>query len=383
MPIRIACSNCQTPYALPEKMSGKKVRCMKCQQIMVVPEAEEVVEELELEVVEPEPPTRGGKSKAASAARPKEAEIDEDDPPAKPPSGKLVPAARGEDEEAADEVEEEARPRRKPKRKRRSKSDTFGTNLYRVALYQKAVLLCVLASITTNVLLYVLPPASLGLLIWFAIPVSILSSVCVFLLTTELFGIGVAVALAVLGLVPLVVPIPLIGLLGLVVLLVVNGAATRVLKQNDLKVGLLGASISEARRMNGDEGLGLSPAMMGGIAALILAGVASTWFSFSGGVRDLLGTASFPEVTTPFPIQNPVTLHISGVKDQATNDAIYAKVKDMGDPSPRGTASAATRKDNLMTVQVGPVADPKAFADKIDFGTVRGISGRIIRVNAR
>ena len=63
MPIRIACSNCQTPYALPEKMSGKKVRCMKCQQIMVVPQAEEIEEALELEVVEPETPRPGWETK--------------------------------------------------------------------------------------------------------------------------------------------------------------------------------------------------------------------------------------------------------------------------------------------------------------------------------
>ena len=47
MPIRIACPECRTPYALPETMNSKKVRCMKCNHVMIVTPPEPVEEVLE------------------------------------------------------------------------------------------------------------------------------------------------------------------------------------------------------------------------------------------------------------------------------------------------------------------------------------------------
>ena len=64
----------------------------------------------------------------------------------------------------------------------------------------------------------------------------VLGAVFVFLLSIKIYGTGLGIVLGILSLVPLV---------GLVVLLIVNGKATGVLKQNGIKVGLLGANLSQ------------------------------------------------------------------------------------------------------------------------------------------
>jgi hypothetical protein len=58
----------------------------------------------------------------------------------------------------------------------------------------------------------------------------------VFLLAIKVYSTGVGVLLGILTLVPCI---------GLIVLLIVNGKATGILKQNGIKVGLLGANLSQ------------------------------------------------------------------------------------------------------------------------------------------
>ncbi len=80
-------------------------------------------------------------------------------------------------------------------------------------------------------------PAEIRPIISLAIPVvGLAGAVFVFLLAIKIFGTGVGVLLGILSMIPC---------LGLLVLLTVNGRATEVLKQNGVKVGLLGAKISE------------------------------------------------------------------------------------------------------------------------------------------
>ena len=66
--------------------------------------------------------------------------------------------------------------------------------------------------------------------------VGLVGTVFVFLLAIKVYSTGVGVLLGILTLIPCV---------GLIVLLVVNGKATGILKQNGIKVGLLGANISQ------------------------------------------------------------------------------------------------------------------------------------------
>ena len=60
----------------------------------------------------------------------------------------------------------------------------------------------------------------------------------VFLLATKVYGTGLGILLGLLTFIPCI---------GLLVLLIVNGKATRVLKENGFKVGLLGANLAEVR----------------------------------------------------------------------------------------------------------------------------------------
>jgi hypothetical protein len=110
--------------------------------------------------------------------------------------------------------------------------------LYRIASYQKAVLLCVLVSLGVVAGQFALPEGSTLLVIAGLAVVGVISAVFVFLLATSLFGNGLGAFLGVLTLVPY---------LGLVVLLFVNGKATAVLKEHGIRVGLLGADLSKLK----------------------------------------------------------------------------------------------------------------------------------------
>jgi hypothetical protein len=80
-------------------------------------------------------------------------------------------------------------------------------------------------------------PAELGFIIGLGVlVVGLVGTVFVFLLAIKVYNTGVGVLLGILTLVPCI---------GLFVLLVVNGKATGVLKQNGIKVGLLGANLSQ------------------------------------------------------------------------------------------------------------------------------------------
>lgn len=109
-------------------------------------------------------------------------------------------------------------------------------DLRSVAKYQKGILVCILIYLITVVCQFLIP-SELQLLVWLCgIVVSIAGTVFVFLLAIKVYGAPLGVLLGILTLIPCI---------GLIVLLVVNGKATSVLRQNGIKVGLLGANLSE------------------------------------------------------------------------------------------------------------------------------------------
>ena len=108
-------------------------------------------------------------------------------------------------------------------------------DLWKVARYQRGIIFCILIQIGVLIGAGVLPAelqllANLGLL-----AAAVAGAVYVFLLAIQVYGIGLGVLLGVLALVPL---------LGLLILLIVNGKGTRVLRDNGIRVGLLGADPS-------------------------------------------------------------------------------------------------------------------------------------------
>jgi HEAT repeat protein len=76
-----------------------------------------------------------------------------------------------------------------------------------------------------------------------------------------------------------------------------------------------------------------------------------------------------------------VTLHIAGVGDEYTAEKVSFKLLDLAD---KHVDAAAVRSQvgDRMTVKIVPAADPQAVAQKINFGTVRRVSGRTITVDA-
>ena len=106
-------------------------------------------------------------------------------------------------------------------------------DLRSVARFQKGILVCILIYLIAVIGQFALPVEIrpiIGILL-----AGIGSAVFVFMLAMKVYGTGLGIVLGILSLVPLI---------GLIVLLIVNGKATGVLKQNGIKVGLLGANIS-------------------------------------------------------------------------------------------------------------------------------------------
>lgn len=103
-----------------------------------------------------------------------------------------------------------------------------------VALYQKGILVCILLQLCAGIARFVVPNqiflfVAAGLLL-----VGVAGTVFVFLLATKVYGVGLGILLGFGTLIPCA---------GLIVLLIVNGKATNVLRQNGYTVGLLGAKL--------------------------------------------------------------------------------------------------------------------------------------------
>ena len=109
-------------------------------------------------------------------------------------------------------------------------------DLKNVALYQKGILVCILVYLIA-VFGQFLVPAEIRFLVGLGVLfVGLVGTVFVVLLAMKVYSPVVGVLLGILALVPCI---------GLIVLLAVNGKATGILKQNGIKVGLLGANLSQ------------------------------------------------------------------------------------------------------------------------------------------
>ena len=107
-------------------------------------------------------------------------------------------------------------------------------DLRSVARYQKGVIVCILIYLLAMLCQFAIPPELrmfLGIGVLF---VGLTGAVFAFLLAIKTHGTGQGILLGILCLVPCV---------GLLVLLIINSKATSVLKQNGIKVGLLGADL--------------------------------------------------------------------------------------------------------------------------------------------
>ena len=109
-------------------------------------------------------------------------------------------------------------------------------DLRSVAKYQKGILVCILVYLIAVIGQFAIPAEFRPIIALGVLAVGLAGTVFVFLLAIKVYSTGVGVLMAILTLVPCV---------GLIMLLVVNGKATAILKQNGIKVGLLGANLSQ------------------------------------------------------------------------------------------------------------------------------------------
>jgi len=109
-------------------------------------------------------------------------------------------------------------------------------DLRSVAKYQKGIIVCILIYFIAMICQFAIPAELRPIIGLGVLVVGLVGTVFVFLLAIKVYSTGVGVLLGILTLIPLI---------GLIVLLVVNGKATGILKQNGIKVGLLGAHLSQ------------------------------------------------------------------------------------------------------------------------------------------
>ena len=143
-----------------------------------------------------------------------------------------------------DEDEEEDRPRRRRRDEDEDEDDYAprrGRRLSREALRgiagsQKAIIACIAIQICLVLAQFAIPE---NIRMFMAIPLLLTgaaAAVFVFLLATKVYATATGVILGVLTLIPCI---------GLIVLLIINGKATSILKENGISVGLFGASLSD------------------------------------------------------------------------------------------------------------------------------------------
>lgn len=109
-------------------------------------------------------------------------------------------------------------------------------DLRSVAKYQKGIIFCILIYLIAALCQFAVPIEIRPVIGLAILVVGLAGTVFVFLLAIKTYSTGVGVLLGILTLVPCV---------GLIVLLIVNGKATGILKQNGIKVGFLGADLSQ------------------------------------------------------------------------------------------------------------------------------------------
>jgi hypothetical protein len=141
-----------------------------------------------------------------------------------------------------DDDDYDDRPRRRPRRDSdlpRLRRDDLRT----VAWAQKIIIFCILGNLATIPLRFALEAmpamaglASLLLLIVFYLAIAITATVCVFMMAVKVYSTGTGVLFGFLTLIPCV---------GLIMLLIINAKATAVMKEHKIRVGLLGARMSD------------------------------------------------------------------------------------------------------------------------------------------
>lgn len=111
-----------------------------------------------------------------------------------------------------------------------------GPDLRDIARKQRAVILCILVNLIVSVLMFTLPLNLRPIAALLIFGIGITAMVFVFMLAMTLYSMAAGITLGILAIIPYV---------GLLPMLIVNGKATKILRHHGIKVGLLGAKMSQ------------------------------------------------------------------------------------------------------------------------------------------
>lgn len=109
-------------------------------------------------------------------------------------------------------------------------------DLYNIAVYQKAILVCILIYILAVIAQFALPSEARLFLAIAVVGIGVVATVFVFLLAVKVRGTGMGIFLAIVTLIPCI---------GLIALLIINQQASGILTKHGYDVGLLGAKLSQ------------------------------------------------------------------------------------------------------------------------------------------
>lgn len=112
-------------------------------------------------------------------------------------------------------------------------------DLYHVARMQKGIIICILLYFIAMFGQLAIPQQLRGLILIGLLFVLLAGAVFVISLSVRVYGTALGIVLGILALIPC---------WGMIVLLVINSKATRIMKDNGIKVGLMGANLSEIER---------------------------------------------------------------------------------------------------------------------------------------
>jgi hypothetical protein len=109
-------------------------------------------------------------------------------------------------------------------------------DLKAVAVAQKSILVCILLYFVAIISQFLVPVEYRLYVLFGVLVIGLVATVSVFLLAIRVYSTAMGIALGIGTFIPC---------LGLVILLMINGKATAILKQNGHHVGLLGANLSQ------------------------------------------------------------------------------------------------------------------------------------------
>ncbi len=251
MPISVKCADCGKELKAPDALAGKKAKCPQCGSVIPIPAPVADAEEID----DDDPPAaKPAASKSSSKPKPRmakkeieeecddefgddvedSAEESEDGRRACPMCGEMIVATAAKCRFCGEVLDSKLRKSGKSRSGRKGKGDP--ADLRTIAKHQKGILVCILIQMLIFGLQFAAPPQLRPLVGLAFLVASLAGTVFVFMLAMKVYSTGMGIFFGILTMVPCV---------GLIMLLVVNGKATEVLKKNGIKVGFLGANLSD------------------------------------------------------------------------------------------------------------------------------------------